>query len=142
MNSDDGRGRRPEAGALDPNTEYYAKGAEARNAAWRRGSGKRGQKTERGNTYFERNEASRYLDELSGVVECAAYVDRSVREAIQRALAAGCDVTALARRLGVHRATIYRRYLTTGSEEVKDPIEEGSLTGELACNESEAKYGE
>jgi hypothetical protein len=24
MNSDDGRGRRPEAGALDPNTECYA----------------------------------------------------------------------------------------------------------------------
>jgi hypothetical protein len=94
MSSDDGRGRRPEAGVLDPNMEYYAGGGEGG----------------RGDREGARGRNRLAVERLKGLLLASETLDAEIRGAIACCLKLGVGATLLARVLGVHRATIYRRY--------------------------------
>jgi len=85
MHSGDGRWRRPEAGALDPNTECYA-GDGATD--WRA-----------------------LVERLRGLVEAVSAVQIQVDALTNRCVRCGASPSEVARALGIHRATVYRRYL-------------------------------
>lgn len=84
MPSESGRTRRPQAAALDHNTECYASlsgtGYDAASA------------------------------QLVGLVAAIAVLEAKLRLATSLALAEGASVSVVAAVLGVHRSSIYRRY--------------------------------
>ncbi len=51
------------------------------------------------------------LDEVRGLASALALLDRALPQAIKRAHDAGVDSVSLAHVLGVHRSTLYRRYM-------------------------------
>ena len=53
------------------------------------------------------------LAELRAVLRCRAEFDRLLEEAVRRACVAGVPRAAIARALGVHRATFYRQFAGT-----------------------------
>jgi transcriptional regulator of acetoin/glycerol metabolism len=52
------------------------------------------------------------LGELRGLVNARDLLDRAIKEAISACHDAGVDATAVADALGVHRSTLYRRFIT------------------------------
>lgn len=51
------------------------------------------------------------LDEVRGLASALALLDRALPMAVKRAHDAGVEATRLADAIGVHRATLYRRFL-------------------------------
>lgn len=61
---------------------------------------------------------------VAGLVETLRLLDSELIAAVRVARATGADGSELARLLGVHRSTLYRRYLTGFSAEVGDETDE------------------
>ena len=54
---------------------------------------------------------SRLLDEVRGLVAARALMDHALAQSLRTCRDAGVDAWSLASALGVHRSTLYRRYL-------------------------------
>ena len=95
MNNNAGRGRRPEAAALDPNTECYAIGecqAVERACAKRPGDSP--------------------LAELVGLVQAVRLLEERISQCVAACHEEGCRATAVARVLGRHRVVCQREGTT------------------------------
>jgi AcrR family transcriptional regulator len=55
------------------------------------------------------------LERLRGFVAVVEVLEREIADAVAACLAEGVERTEVARSLGVHRATVYRRYLSERS---------------------------
>ena len=99
MFSEGGRGRRPEADALDPNCECYANDAPeaAQQQSWAPASSGPGSRKEEA------------VAVLPGLIAASRAVQMQIDECVAIAIREGVGVGKLARLLGLHRATLYRR---------------------------------
>jgi hypothetical protein len=60
---------------------------------------------------------SRLLDEVRGLVATRALLDDALTASLRNCRDAGVDAWCLASALGVHRSTLYRRYLSDTADE-------------------------
>jgi hypothetical protein len=146
VNNNAGRGRRPEAAALDPNTECYAIGecqAVERACAKRPGDSPLDPNTE---CYaigecqaVERACAKRPGDsplaELVGLVQAVRLLEERISQCVAACHEEGCRATAVARVLGRHRTSVYRlpSWRQVSVEEATGPTAQGPRTGPVTC---------